>query len=408
MVVSSTNPKVADSAEESAAQRGVDETIAAAEQALSVAFSVREAEARKKDAKKVGGVRIPPTLKVSGGISGLAAFAAYKKGSLAPWWLFQGVCAQWGFDTFTTELRLITVSENATYVVLSHGKPCGVIRVSQPNYAGGPIAIASELAWINALQEVEEVNVVESLPTSSGFAVAEIMDESGAKWSCVRMNFVEGVLLEDMPDSSFYYHIVGRWSALLHSQARAWKRPDGFYRFSWSLSDMVGEGSRWGRWEGAELDDAGYEVCKQAETAALAIMLDVPITKNNWGLVHAGLTLSNVIVDENGGLTFIDFDDAGFSYFLYDFAAALSFVEHESCAQLMAQEWIAGYREISPLSAEELLQACALSMLRRLQTLGWTTNHYADSLPDGLFESQASGTVYCARRFLENPMWLLD
>ena len=62
----------------------------------------------------------------------LDTFSGLKKGDPAPFWLFQGVCGAWGINYERAELNLITVSENATFVLLLDGKPEGVVRVSQP------------------------------------------------------------------------------------------------------------------------------------------------------------------------------------------------------------------------------------------------------------------------------------
>lgn len=386
-----------------------DQAVAtAAERVIATATDVQEAEAKKIASKQALGVHMPPDLQSEGGATGLAAFAAYNKGSLAPWWLLRGVCDAWAFDTFTTEVRLITVSENATFLVTCNDKPYGVIRVSQPGYVGGPVAVASEIAWLAALHSVEGVNVVDDIPTASGFTVATIADESGTEWACVCTSFVEGVVLEDLPDPSSYYRVIGRWAAQFHIHARSWQKPDGFKRFEWGLSDMVGDHPRWGRWEDVDLTSEEFSLLKRAERAALDVMEQVPRTRSTWGLIHADLRPSNVIASADGTLTVIDFDDCGYSYFLYDYAAALSFVEHEPYAPAMAREWIAGYREVMPLSDDDLVRASALSMIRRLQMLGWTTNHYADALPDGLYDAQAPGTVMCAKRYLDNPLWLLE
>ena len=382
--------------------------VCAAERALATATEVQEAEARQEAERQTPGLRMPPALKASGGASGLAAFAAYSKGSLAPWWLFQGVCDEWGFDVFVTELRLITVSENATYAVMVNEKPFGVLRVSQPGYVGGPIAVASEIAWVNALHDVEGVSVVEAIPTASGFPVATISDEAGTEWACVCTNFVEGVVLENLPDPSAFYRTIGRWAALFHQHARTWRKPGGFHRFAWDVPDMVGARPRWGRWEDVDLATGERALLERAQDEALAVLAQVPKTNSTWGLIHADLRPSNVIAGADGTLTVIDFDDCGYSYFLYDYAAALSFVEHEPYAPAMAREWMAGYQEVAPLSEKDRACASALSMIRRLQTLGWTTNHYADALPDGLFDAQAPGTVHCAECYLKNHTWLLD
>lgn len=384
-----------------------DRTVVAAEQEIAQATVVHKARSKRKGNGRSREFRMPSDPEVGDDATGLAAFAAHSKGSLAPWWLLRGVCDAWGFDTFTTEVRLISVSENASFLVIHNDNPYGVIRVSQPGYVGGPVAVASEIAWINALHSLKGVNVVDNIPTASGFTVATITDEAGTEWSCMCMAFVEGTILEDMPDLSSYYRDIGRWAALFHAHSRSWHKPDGFRRFEWGLADMVGEHPRWGRWEDTELAPEEFDVLKRAEQEALNVMEDVPRIHDTWGLIHADLRPSNIISGDDGTLTVIDFDDCGFSYFLYDYAVALSFVEHESSAPEMAREWIAGYQEIAPLSDDDLSRASALSMIRRLQMLGWTTTHLADSLPEGLYEAQRPGTVYCANRYIQNPLWLL-
>jgi Ser/Thr protein kinase RdoA (MazF antagonist) len=130
-------------------------------------------------------------------------------------------------------------------------------------------------------------------------------------------------------------------------------------------------------------------------------------TPQTWGLIHADLRPSNILTDGTK-LTVIDFDDCGFGYFLYDYAASLSFVEHEPYARAMANSWMAGYQEISPLSTQDVLHASALSMIRRLQMLGWTVSHREDALPPHLYAGQRPGTVEVAQKFLASPTWLLE
>ncbi len=392
-----------------ASAEALEQTIAQAEEVTKVATAVKEGEALQADQRSASGIKVPPTLTSSGGATGLAAFAAYSKGSLAPWWLHEGVCRAWGFSAFATEIRLITVSENATYAVIRDGEPFAVLRVSQPGYVGGPAAVESEMAWLSALHnDVDGVNVVDDIPTASGSAVAMISDGSGTAWACVCTSFVEGVVLENLPDPSSFYHTIGHWTALFHQHSRAWEKPEGFERFTWDVTDMVGEHPRWGRWEDKELTPEEFALFEMAQEKALSVISHVSKTADTWGLIHADLRPSNIIAAADGTLTVIDFDDSGFSYFLYDYASALSFVEHEPYAPDMAKAWMAGYQEVTPLSQEQIEVASALSMIRRLQMVGWTTNHYPDALPDGLYDAQVPGTVKCARNYLESSTWLLD
>ena len=74
----------------------------------------------------------------------------------------------------------------------------------------------------------------------------------------------------------------------------------------------------------------------------------------------------------------------------------------------MAAHWVAGYREVRPFTEDDARYGGALSMVRRLQMLGWTTTHRADALPPDLWAAQVPGTVQVAERFLTSPTWLLD
>lgn len=338
----------------------------------------------------------------------LSVFGGLTKGSPAPHWLFRGVCGAWGIEPERAELNLITVSENATFVLLLDGRPEGVVRVSQPGYVGGPEAVASEIAWLAALHEVDGVRLIDPVPTVRGMFVTKIRDLNGVGWMVVSTKFVEGTVLEDLDDPSRYYRTIGEWCAKFHEQSRTWSRPFGFKRFNWGISDMVGASPRWGRWETADLSDTDRHLCEHALDHALAVMNTYPRDRHTWGLIHADLRPSNIIRADNGDLTVIDFDDAGYSWYLYDYASSLSFIEHKPYAPQLAQAWLAGYVSVAgPLSAEELRVMSALSMIRRLQMLGWTTNHREDALPDGLATEQAPGSVQCARNYLADAQWLL-
>lgn len=337
---------------------------------------------------------------------GLSAFDALTRGAPAPYWLHRGVSAAWGLDPARVVLELITVSENATFRLDLDGRAAGVVRVSQPGYVGGPAAVASELAFVASLWQVPDLRVLQAVPTYRGTYTAQVRDDAGQAWTCVSTRFVTGSVLEDLEDPAPYYRTIGRWSALLHEHARTWTPPHAFTRFTWDVPDMVGPSARWDPWESAGMTSAERELLLAAQDKALAIVADFPADEQTWGLVHADLRPSNIIAD-GGTLTVIDFDDCGWSYYLYDFAAALTFVEHEPYAPAMARAWVTGYQEVAPLSAGDLEVACALSMLRRLQMLGWTLGHREDALPPGLHAAQKPGSLEVARRFLDRTTWLL-
>src|SRR6202007_3042145 len=62
-----------------------------------------------------------------------------------------------------------------------------------------------------------------------------------------------------------------------------------------------------------------------------------------YGLVHADTRLAHLLVHD-GSVSFIDFDDAGFSWYLYDLGTTVSFFEHEPVVPALVDSWLEGYR----------------------------------------------------------------
>lgn len=334
----------------------------------------------------------------------LASFDALVAGSPAPAWLASGIVEAWGLPPAATQVRLITVSENATFVVRVDDEPVAVTRVARPGYVADPSAFESEVTWITALGEAGVARVPTPWRTAAGGFVATLRDADGVPWFAVTSGFISGVILEDHADPVPYYREIGRTTALLHEHSASWAPPAGFVRHDWALTDMLGPTARWGRWEDAALTSDERTLLTRAQDAAVSVLEG--LGPGPRGLIHADLRPSNIMID-GADLTVIDFDDCGYADFAYDFASALTFMEHVPFAPAMAQEWLAGYAGARPLELLDVPRGCALSMVRRLQMLGWTTTHRSDALPAELWSAQVSGTVEVAARYLDDPEWLL-
>ena len=86
---------------------------------------------------------------------------------------------------------------------------------------------------------------------------------------------------------------------------------------------------------------------------------------SRFGLVHADLRLANLLVDGDH-ITVIDFEDCGFSWYLYDLACALTFNEGRPDVQELIALWVDGYRQVEPLPAADEQEIDTFLMLRRL------------------------------------------
>lgn len=344
--------------------------------------------------------------------SPMAIFDTLQRGAAAPDWVQGGVDRAWlggsGHPTSgQADVRLIAVSENATFRVLVGGVPTMVVRLSQPGYVGDAGNIRSELQWIEAIAAETDIHTPAPIRGVDGELVQLLRSSDGREWMAVAFEFVSGRILEEHSDIVPYFAPIGAATAILHEHARAWTRPAGFVRFDWTLDDMVGDNARWGSWERAALADDQRDVLRRAQEAALGTLSDLGPAVLERGLIHADLRPSNIMTDGED-LTIIDFDDSGFGFYLYDFAAALTFYEHQPEASAMAAGWLEGYTRVSPLSRAQLEAASALSLVRRLTMLGWSTTHREDSLPPELWNANLPGTVEVGSRYLQNPLWLIE
>jgi Ser/Thr protein kinase RdoA (MazF antagonist) len=118
-----------------------------------------------------------------------------------------------------------------------------------------------------------------------------------------------------------------------------------------------------------------------------------------FGLVHADLRLANLLVDGDH-LRVIDFDDCGFSWFLYDFATSISFIEHEPVVPDLERAWCRGYRRARILTAGHEAQIPTFVVLRRVLLTAWLASHAEVPLARELGASYTAGTVRLAEEWL--------
>ena len=120
---------------------------------------------------------------------------------------------------------------------------------------------------------------------------------------------------------------------------------------------------------------------------------------DRFGLIHADLRLANLLV-EGDRLGIIDFDDCGFGWFGYDFAAAVSFLAYESIIAELEDSWIQGYRSVTSLSEESVNMLPNFVMLRRLLLTAWIGSHPETPTAKEVAETYTTDTLMLADNFL--------
>jgi Ser/Thr protein kinase RdoA (MazF antagonist) len=104
------------------------------------------------------------------------------------------------------------------------------------------------------------------------------------------------------------------------------------------------------------------------------------------------MRLANLLVD-GPDVGVIDFDDCGFSWYLYDLGSSLSFIEHLPVVPELIDSWTTGYRTVAPLSPQEETELPTFVMLRRLLLVAWVGSHSA--VPEAQALGAAFTTVSC-------------
>lgn len=285
----------------------------------------------------------------------------------------------------STSLRLLNISENATFKVDSP-EETSVLRVHRTNYHSRE-AIQSELAWIAALRADNVVMTPAPIRTKSGEQVAIGRLSPGDERYVCRFAWSEG---QEPPEEHLAenFEQLGAIAARLHQHAKAWRPPRSFSRFTWDFETSLGPSGHWGRWQDAlGLDSAMEQVLTRCAGKIEERLRIYGKSSDRFGLVHADMRLANLLVDD-GEVTVIDFDDCGFSWFMYDLASSLSFIEHEPYVPTLIDSWVRGYRSESELTSADERELRTFIMFRRLLLLAWIGSHVSTET------AQAMGPKY--------------
>jgi Ser/Thr protein kinase RdoA (MazF antagonist) len=298
------------------------------------------------------------------------------------------------------ELTLLNVSENATYLVADPGTgQRSVLRLHRRGYHG-PAEISSELAWLDALRSDAGIRTPRVIPDLAGRRLLALEEDGAAEpRHAVMFEWLPGI---EPPAHSLVdsFEELGQITARMHEHALSWPRPAGFARFAWDYDGAFGAVARWGRWQdGMAVGAAERDVLGRLDATLRRRLTDFGAQPHRYGLVHADLRLANLLVD--GGQTYvIDFDDCGWSWFLYDLGAALSFIEDDPRAGDLIDAWVRGYRTVRPLAAEDEAEIPTFVLMRRLLLVAWIGSHSGTELAQSMGADYTRGSCELAEDYL--------
>ena len=292
---------------------------------------------------------------------------------------------------FPPDCRLheFPLTENWTFRIEAAAAGPAVLRIYRPG-GRSPAEILSELAWMTAIRHDGGALVPGVIAAPGGGQVLELVrDPPLGSCYCVLFTCAPGHEPGEQ-ELAAWFPRLGAITARLHRHARSWTRPPQFRRPRWDLDTTLGGRPHWGPWQAGVTDPA-----ERAQTQRLAEVVTSRLRAfgtgaGRFGLVHADLRLANLLVDGED-ITVIDFEDCGFSWYLYDLACALTFNEGRADAGELIAGWVEGYRQVAELTEEDEREIGTFVMLRRLML-----SAYAGLRHDTELAAQMSQNGYSA------------
>lgn len=299
------------------------------------------------------------------------------------------------------EPALVNLSENATYRVEDQDSGRRwALRVHREGYHSKS-AIASELAWLQALRRDGVVTTPVPLPGRDG----QLIQQAGHpamrrprnvvlfQWETGEEPSEKDRLLEK-------FEVLGAVTARMHRHSRGWARPAGFERLTWDFDTSLGDRPHWGRWR----DGMGLDPAKEALFARTVAAIGRRLERfgkgpDRFGLIHSDMRLANLLIDGDE-VKVIDFDDCGFSWRLYDAATAVSFFEHEPHVPDLMASWVTGYRKVHDLPAEDAAEIPTFVMLRRMLLVAWIGSHAETDLAKSMGVAYTAATAPMCEDYL--------
>jgi Ser/Thr protein kinase RdoA (MazF antagonist) len=290
--------------------------------------------------------------------------------------LAESALDRYGLDADST-VRLINVSENWTYRIdePATGRTFA-LRVHRPGYHTAS-EIESELDWIDALRQDDVVETARAVAAGAGSRVTQLATPKLGERNAVLFEWLPGAMpAPEGEDLIRGLRTLGAVSAGMHSHARRWRRPRSFRRFSWDHDTTLGASGHWGRWQdGLGMGAEELDVLGRLDAVIQRRLEAYGQSSERFGLVHADIRLANLLVD-GSHVRVIDFDDCGFSWFMYDFATTVSFFEDHPQVPELKGAWVDGYRSVAPLDAADEAELDTFVMLRRLLLVAWIGSHH--------------------------------
>lgn len=313
----------------------------------------------------------------------------------------------WGLDG--AALDLIKHRENAVFKVQPAGCDPVALRVHRLGYHSDD-ELRSELAWMQALTQ-SGVPTPDIIPASDGAQFKSIAADGYDQpfqidvlaWATGEpMGSFEDGTAQDAETMVSLFRDLGQMMAKVHNQGAQWQKPEGFTRHGWDIDGLTGDDPFWGRyWELELLTPEQQEMMLKVRSKLRAQLTEFGTDPDRFGLIHADFMPENILSDGDD-IRVIDFDDAGFGWFMYDIATSVFFQADEPYFDDIVGALIEGYSSERELPEEHIAMLPVFMMARGVAVLGWAHSRKETQTARELGPVVAEGVCTFAEEYLNS------
>lgn len=266
--------------------------------------------------------------------------------------------------------------ENAVFKIQTN-TGFAALRIHRPDYHSRA-EIESELQWMAHLVQAG-VDVPTPYKTKLGQFVAEVNDAQQNSYIVDLLSWMSGEPLgmsrvplahtKEKLESIFLE--LGYNLARMHDASDQWTLPSDFHRHALDREGLLGETAAWGKfWEATCLTQYEKKLMVDVRKFAIAKLDVLAASGADYGLIHADLVRENILISDDK-IRFIDFDDAGFGFRMFDLAVALVKNREEPHYKSMKTKLFEGYNSVRQLSPQDENSTELFLALRDFAYLGW-------------------------------------
>ncbi len=232
------------------------------------------------------------------------------------------------FNLSTDSLKLLGSFENYVYEGDRNGESY-ILRLTHSSHRSTNMVLG-ELEWINYLAN-NGVSVAKSLYSINGKLAEEIYIENDY-FIVSLFEKAKGELVRRITLNLFNRDLIIEWGKVIGQMHRVTKNfqpsREEFKRPQWHEDELMNF-TKYLPIEDKQIVDIG--------NGLLGYLKNLPMTIDDYGLIHTDVHSGNFFVDE-GKITVFDFDDCSYQWFISDIAIALYYTIWWRCSDYSKED----------------------------------------------------------------------